>query len=116
MDGKKGRPGAVVPVASSQAQLVADTGIDGYGDGLALGSHSSLPGSGGYGGFGIGSSLYRTSTGSSGIPSSIYPEAGPYSTTSSMYQVGQHLQPAGSSPGPRIPPGSGMYQSITHYF
>ncbi|KAK8946045.1 hypothetical protein KSP40_PGU010375 [Platanthera guangdongensis] len=45
MDGKKGRPGAAVPVASLQAQLVAGTGVDGYGDGLALDSHSSLPGS-----------------------------------------------------------------------
>lgn len=205
MDGKKVRPGAAVPVAASQPQLVAGTGGDGYGDGMALGSHSSLPGSlssqfgapiggfssyggfsgsaglpggsssfgqlhhlnsslqpsiglgntglsslgsqapsslgssgaggygvgslsggqystsgqysssGAYGGYGIGSSLYRMPTGSSGLPSSVYPETGPYSTTSSIYQ-GQHLQPTGSSPGPRVPPGSGMYQNIPHYF
>ncbi|PKU85132.1 UBP1-associated protein 2C [Dendrobium catenatum] len=204
IEGKKGRPGTAVTAAGVQGHLLAGTGSNGHGDGLRMGSKSSLPGSissqfggpvggfssyggfsgngvlpgvaagfgqhhhlnsttqpsvgfgnaglpsvgsqtpsslggsgaggygggglsggpygssgqysgsGGYGGFGMGSSLYRMlPAGSAGIPASGYPESGPY--TSSMYQ-GQHHQPAGSSPGPRVPPGGGMYQNIPHYF
>ncbi|PKA64702.1 Heterogeneous nuclear ribonucleoprotein 1 [Apostasia shenzhenica] len=203
-DGKKGRPGAVPPTAGVQGQAIGGTGSDGHSDGIAMGSHSSLPqsfssqfggpggglssyggytgsggfpgaasslghhhpmnsslqssvglgagslssvgshtpsslggsgvggygtgavtggpygsssqlpGTGGYGGLGMGSSLYGMPPGSAGLPSSGYPEGGMYSS-SSLYQ-GQHPQPAGSSPGSRVPPGAGMYRNIPPYY
>ncbi|XP_020597800.1 UBP1-associated protein 2C-like [Phalaenopsis equestris] len=110
---------AGVPSLGSQVpSTLAGSGAGAYGvSGLSGGPYGSsfqYSGSGGYGGLGMGSSLYRMlPVGSVGMPSSGYSESGPYS--SSMYQ-GQHQQPAGSSPGHRFPLGGGMYQNTHHYF
>ncbi|PKU82088.1 UBP1-associated protein 2C-like [Dendrobium catenatum] len=95
------------------------SGVGSYvGSGLNGGPYGSslqYPGSGGYGGLGMGSSYNRIPTSSGGMPSIGYPDGGPYSSSSSIYQA-QHHQPAGSSPGTRFPPGGGMYHNIPHYF
>lgn len=99
-------------------------GAGGYGSGLGgpYGGYGG-PGSAGFGGLGsagaggglggagagagAGASLYRLPSSGGGIPSSGYPEGGHYNMSSSAYP-GQHHQPAGTSPVPRVPPG-GMY-------
>ncbi|XP_020252630.1 UBP1-associated protein 2C [Asparagus officinalis] len=90
----------------------------GGGFGGPYGSSSQFSGgsgSGGYGGFGMGSSLYnnRLPASSGGMGSGAFSEGGPYS---SLGHSGQHLQSAGSPPGPRIPSGGGMYQGLPPYY
>ncbi|XP_020583646.1 UBP1-associated protein 2C-like [Phalaenopsis equestris] len=108
-----------LPSVGGQAPpSLAGSGFGGYaGGGMGGGPYGyslQYSGSGGYGGLGTGSSFYRTPASSVGMPTSSFPEGGPYSS-SSMYQ-GQHHQPAGSSPGHRIPPGGGMHHNLPHYF
>ncbi|XP_010277758.1 PREDICTED: UBP1-associated protein 2C [Nelumbo nucifera] len=93
-------------------------GSGGYGAGLGGPYGTSQyggPASAGYGGLSAGgSSLYRLPPSSVGMPSGGYPEGGHYGLTSSAYP-GQHHQPSGTSPVPRVPPG-GMYQSMPPYY
>ncbi|XVF78729.1 hypothetical protein PTKIN_Ptkin14bG0158900 [Pterospermum kingtungense] len=77
-------------------------GSTGYGGLSGAGAGSGLAGAGG------GSSLYRLPPTSVGMPSGGYPESAHYSLSSSGAFPSQHLQGAGTSPVPRVPPG-GMY-------
>ncbi|CAL9044233.1 UBP1-associated protein 2C-like [Musa acuminata AAA Group] len=111
-----GTPG-LSSVGSQVPSSLGGAVAGGYGGGLGgpLGSSQyGGPGSGGYGGYGMGSSLYRMPPSSVGMPSGGYPEGGHYPLSSSAYQ-GQHHQPAGSSPGQRVP-GGGLYPNVPPYY
>ncbi|XP_072968823.1 UBP1-associated protein 2C [Typha angustifolia] len=113
-----GTPG-LSSIGSQVPSSLGGAGVGGYGAGLGgpYGSSSQFggPGSGGYGGLGMGSSLYRMPPSSAGVPSGAYQEGGHYPLSSSAFP-GQHHQPAGSSPGPRVPGGAGLYPNMPPYY
>lgn len=113
-------PGGNHPPASS---------MGGYGTGMGGqygGSHYGGPGSGGYSGLGpggvggglggIGSGMSSVGGSRYGLPPSSggYNESAHYSLSSSGYGGQQHHPPAGTSPGPRGPPG--MYHGGPSYY
>ncbi|KAK9152982.1 hypothetical protein Sjap_000462 [Stephania japonica] len=104
-------PGGLAHQNPNQPAIAGGGSYGGAGGGYgAYGGLSGGPGaSGGYG----GSSLYRLPPGSGGMPSGGYPESGHYGLSSSF--PGQHHQPSGTSPVPRVPPG-GMYQGMPPYY
>ncbi|KAG0455996.1 hypothetical protein HPP92_023784 [Vanilla planifolia] len=70
IDGKKGRSGPGVPGAGQPGQPMGGAGAEGHGDGLGMGSQSSLPGTlaNQFGAPGGGLSAYGGFSGSTGLP------------------------------------------------
>ncbi|XP_010527509.1 PREDICTED: UBP1-associated protein 2C-like [Tarenaya hassleriana] len=79
-------------------------GLGGYG-GAGAGSMGGA--GGGYGGSGAGGGPYRMPP--SSMPAGGYPESGHYGSSTAF--PGQHHQPVGTSPVPRVPLG-GMYPNV----